>query len=188
MCLPTSWLAAPRPRPSRHRRRASSPAACRLPRQTGAWSCARKDGARAALDDRLVEESPGQRRAHQRERLGPPPDSPKISTLFGSPPNAAMFAWTHCSDAMRCDAIQRAVVPGDLLFGFGRGRRMRHVADRAPSAVHGARRLSGAARCCCTGGSSVPVVNPLHGRRPSPAAGRSSRARRSRRSDAGSPR
>ena len=29
----------------------------------------------------------------------PPEDSPKIMTLFGSPPNAAMLSRTHCNTA-----------------------------------------------------------------------------------------
>ena len=32
--------------------------------------------------------------------IAAPADSPKIVTLFGSPPNAAMFAFTHFSAAM----------------------------------------------------------------------------------------
>jgi hypothetical protein len=32
--------------------------------------------------------------------MAAPADSPKIVTLFGSPPNAAMFLWTQRSVAM----------------------------------------------------------------------------------------
>ena len=40
------------------------------------------------------------------EVFAPPPDWPKIITLPGSPPNASILAFTHCSEATMSSAPQ----------------------------------------------------------------------------------
>ena len=87
---------------------------------------------RAALADRPLEQPARQRRRHCALTANEPADSPKIVTLPGSPPKAAMFSCTHFSAATDRAARSCPRRSGRLL----RQLRMGKEAEDAQPVVH----------------------------------------------------
>ena len=66
--------------------------------------------------------------------MAAPADSPKIVTLFGSPPNAAMFALTQLQ---RRDAVGQRLVARRVVARLLRQLRVREEAERPEAVVEG---------------------------------------------------